>query len=157
MAMEQRNTFFEDWFDAWGRRLGIAQALNSVHPELDESMRRFEIQCRQGASLQASLPPPEWSRDRTVSPEMLESALTAIDLFPRCVLTLTVFEKISVRDTATLLSVSEKLVRCAMAFATQRLAENIARAQGWNPAPATAPSSDRPAASSPAFRLCSVP
>jgi hypothetical protein len=64
------------------------------------------------------------SRDLT-QPE-LHRALLAIDVFPRCALLLTIFEKLPVKDAALLLNADERLVLRAQATALIELTRNLA-------------------------------
>jgi DNA-directed RNA polymerase specialized sigma24 family protein len=56
----------------------------------------------------------------------LERALLAIDLFPRCALLLTVFEKLSLDDAALLLNADRALVRKAQSQALLELTGAVA-------------------------------
>ena len=65
-----------------------------------------------------------------------ERALLSIDLFPRCVLLLTVFEKLSLDDAAVLLNADKALVRKAQNQGLLELAGGVAggagpRRAGW--------------------------
>ena len=56
----------------------------------------------------------------------LERALLAIEVFPRCALLLTVFERLSIQEAAVLLNADEPLVRKAQARALFDLTRNLA-------------------------------
>lgn len=58
--------------------------------------------------------------------------MLALDVFPRCALLLTVFEKLSIKDTTVLLGADEALVRKAQCLGLIELTRNIARGRGWN-------------------------
>jgi hypothetical protein len=121
------DSFFSGWMLAWSRRLVIAKALAGFQDELGASARRT-------ASLrndESALP----SRNRLFDPDgdgagsQVESALLAIDLFPRCALLLTVFERMSPEDVAVLLDVDRDLVRKARIIGLQELTRTLTRMQ----------------------------
>ena len=123
------DSFFSGWMLAWSRRLVIAKALAGIRDELGASARRT-------ASLhneEFALP----SRNRLFDPDadgtgvQIESALLAIDVFPRCALLLTVFERMSPEDAAVLLDVDRDLVRKARIIGLQDLMRNLAGIRGW--------------------------
>ncbi len=125
------DSFFSSWMLAWSQRLVIAKALAGIRDELAASARRT-----------ASLPNERFalpSRSRRFDPDadgagsQVESALLAIDVFPRCALLLTVFEGMSPEDAAILLNVDRDLVRKARIIGLQELTRNLARMQGWTP------------------------
>jgi hypothetical protein len=61
----------------------------------------------------------------------LESALLAIDVFPRCALLLSVFEGMSLEDVGILLNSERDLVRTAQMIGLLELTRNLARLHGW--------------------------
>jgi DNA-directed RNA polymerase specialized sigma24 family protein len=114
----------------WSRKLVIANSLNRVAADLRRSAQRT----RSGSSdtKPAALPLPEWPADHAVSKAQLQNALAAIDLFPRCAVLLTVFEKLSTDEASVLLGVDKKLVMNARTTGLTRLAYNLAIEQGWH-------------------------
>ena len=116
---------FEAWMLAWSRRLVIARVLTAIRGKLAESA------CRT-ASMRVRYPdlPAGAARlpEETIAME-LEAALLSIDLFPRCVLVLTLFEGISVEDAAILMDATPSLVRKGRALGLQQLTGNLSRTQ----------------------------
>src|SRR5262245_10574240 len=100
------NPFFEQWMAKWSRRLVIARALGTVKPELAESARRT-------ASLSLKRSQRIATVDAAAGKPDLERALLAIDIFPRCAVLLTVFERVALADAAVLLSATKELVKKA--------------------------------------------
>jgi len=121
------NLFFSAWMVAWSRRVVIAKALSAVRDELAASARRTAFRRAE----KAGLPPRNWALDRETTRAQLESALLAIDVFPRCALLLTVFEGESLEDAAILLDGSRDVVRKAQIIGLRELTRNLARMQGW--------------------------
>ena len=121
------NSSFAEWMSAWARRLVIAKALAAIRGKLAESARRtVSLRLRN-----QKIPP----RNACLGGELptavqLERALLAIDVFPRCALVLTVFERISVEDAAVLLDATVELLRKARTFALTQLLANLSRLQG---------------------------
>jgi hypothetical protein len=102
------NPAMADFMGSWSRQLVIGASLETVRPQLRESaLRTSRAQDPDPATLLALKP----ARQMT-TPEF-ERALLAIDLFPRCALLLTVFEKLSLDDAALLLNADKALVRKA--------------------------------------------
>jgi hypothetical protein len=56
----------------------------------------------------------------------LEQALMAIDIFPRCALLLTVFERLSLEDASVLLDAKEDLSRTGQVIGLRELIKNLA-------------------------------
>jgi DNA-directed RNA polymerase specialized sigma24 family protein len=128
------NHFFSEWMHAWARRLVIAKALPAIREELAASARRTQSR----PAVKSALPPRTWAlRDGSAKVEV-ERALLAIDVFPRCVLLLSIFEGMALADVATLLDSERELVRKAQMIGLRELTRNLAGMQGWTPA-ATAP------------------
>ena len=120
---------FAQWMSAWSRRVVIAKALTGIRAELAESARRT-------ASLRLrnqELPPGIARLGDGPTPVQLERALLAIDVFPRCALVLTVFEGISIVDTAVLLDTTEEFVRKARTFALTQMLANLQQLEAWTP------------------------
>ena len=118
-AGEAANPFFEGWMAQWSRRLVIARALGTVQAKLAESAGRT-------GSRSFKCPRRIGTVDSGISRRELERALLAIDIFPRCALLLTVFEKEALDDTAVLLGVSKDLVQKAKAIGLVELSRNLA-------------------------------
>jgi DNA-directed RNA polymerase specialized sigma24 family protein len=114
---------FAEWMSAWSRRLMIARVLTGIRGKLAQSARRT-------ASIRLRFPEfpaggAPWSRETTVI--QLERALLAVDLFPRCALVLTHFERISVEDAAILLDATTSLVRKARSVGWMQLIDHLLR------------------------------
>jgi DNA-directed RNA polymerase specialized sigma24 family protein len=120
------NPSFSTWLVAWSRRLNIAKALAPIRAELAASARRTRKRSEEVAS-----PPRNWALDGDTTRVQFERALLAIDVFPRCVLLLSVFEKLSLEDTAVLLDGERDLVRKARIIGLRELTRNLARMQTW--------------------------
>jgi hypothetical protein len=122
---EGGNNFFLNWMLAWSRRLVIAKALGAIRDELARSARRTALK----RTDKPPLPPENWALDGDATSAQLERALLAIDVFPRCALLLSVFEKMSVEDTAVLLDGDLNLVRKGQIIGLQELTRNLAGVQ----------------------------
>lgn len=126
-APDDANPFFSTWMLAWSRRVFIAKALSAVRDELTESAQRtISRRADKGA-----LPPREWGLARDTTKLQLESALLAIDVFPRCVLLLSIFEGVQAQDVAILLDVELNLIWKAQTLGLRELTLNLAGLQGW--------------------------
>jgi len=121
------NPFFSAWMVAWSRRVFIAKALATIRNELAASARRT---ASKGAE-KTALPPRNWTLHRDTTKVQLESALLAIDVFPRCALVLSVFEGVSLEDVALLLDSERGLVRKAQMVGLRELTRDLAQKQGW--------------------------
>lgn len=117
------NPFFADWMLGWQRRLVIANALTAIHEELADSARRTET-----VRARSSGTPRNWSLGPDTTKADLERALFAIDLFPRAVLLLLVFESLRIADAATLLDTDPDLLKKAQAIGLRELTANLAAA-----------------------------
>ncbi len=124
------NPFFRNWMISWSRKLVIAKALSVVEFDMAESVRRTRERRYERPAPAAT---ENWSLDAAADKEQLERALLAIDLFPRCALLLTVFEKVSIQDTASLLNADREAVRNAKAIGLAELTWNLADPQ-WHEA-----------------------
>jgi DNA-directed RNA polymerase specialized sigma24 family protein len=114
---DEANAFFSSWMVAWSRRVVIAKALAAIRDELAASASRM-------ASMRPEkqlLPPPERAFDGDMTNVQLERALLAIDVFPRCALLLSVFEKMPLEDAAILLDACLDLVRKAQRIGLREL------------------------------------
>jgi DNA-directed RNA polymerase specialized sigma24 family protein len=123
--------YFHQWMQAWTRRVVIAKALATIHDELTESAGRME----RTRTLTRTLPDYGLASDRAIGKIELERALLAIEPFPRAALVLSVFEGMSIEDTAVLLNADADLVRKAQAAGLAELTVQVARMHGWTPAP----------------------
>ena len=127
--------FFDRWITPWERRLLITRALQSVDSEIVSSIARYSKipdKNQNGARL-GSLPLPSWSANQDVTQGQFQRALLAIDIFPRCVLILTVFEEMVLEHVAALLRTGKQLAQRAQMEALIELTRNIAVDQGWSP------------------------
>jgi DNA-directed RNA polymerase specialized sigma24 family protein len=121
------STFFSTWMLAWSRRMFIAKALGAIRGELAESARRTAF--RRGGRV--TLPPRNWTLDGETTKTQLEKAILAIDVFPRCVVVLSVFEGVLLQDVATLVDSDLDLVVKARAIGVRELTRDLAQRQGW--------------------------
>jgi len=128
------NRFFSAWVEAWSRRIEVAKALATVREELADSARRTASR----RPAKKAFPSREWSLDQSTTKIEIGGALLSIDLFPRCVLLLSIFEGVPLEDVAVLLDSDLKLVSKARAIGLQELTRNLARIQGWTPGAASA-------------------
>jgi len=127
------NPAMGDFMVSWSRKLVIGASLEAIRPQLRESAwRTRHAEDPDPATLVALEPAGQMT-----TPEF-ERALLAIDLFPRCALLLTVFEKLSLDDAALLLNADRALVRKAQSQALLELTGAVAGGRGLRRArPAT--------------------
>jgi DNA-directed RNA polymerase specialized sigma24 family protein len=131
---DSANPVFRGFMAAWARKLVIAEALAQIGPELGESRLRSEAR---DASQPDRLPSRDrMSADRVTRPEF-EHAVLALDVFERCAMLLTVFERLSIPEVALLLNAGEELVKKAQVQGLIELTRNIAAGRGWDPIRAT--------------------
>jgi DNA-directed RNA polymerase specialized sigma24 family protein len=104
------------------RRLVIISAINVMRTELQAAIAHPRPEIAFDLDLY-----PEWDTSAQLTREFLESALFQLDVFSRCSLLLTVFEKLPVCDAALLLNTDEELVRRAREYALCVLTAAIAR------------------------------
>jgi DNA-directed RNA polymerase specialized sigma24 family protein len=116
------DSFFSGWLAAWSQRLAIAKALAGIRHELALSARRTASLRNEKFAVPAG--------NGVIDPQAVESALLAIDVFPRCALLLTVFEGMSPEDAAILLDADRDLVRKARIVGLRELTRLLARSQG---------------------------
>ncbi len=126
------NDFFDSWMEAWARRIVISKALAAVRDELTVSAVRTRTRRIAGSAM----PSRGWVLDGATSRMDLERALLRIDVFPRAAVVLAVFERVPLPDVGVLLDADATLVAKAHAVGLRELTANLARAQGWTPAPA---------------------
>jgi DNA-directed RNA polymerase specialized sigma24 family protein len=117
--------FFATWMQAWSRRLVIAGALTAVREQLARSARR--IAWNRGG--RQALPPRSWKLDSQTTKADLERALLSMDLFPRAVVLLLVFERVPLKDAAVLLDADVDLVLKAQAAGVRELTIHLASMQ----------------------------
>jgi hypothetical protein len=75
------------------------------------------------------LAPAGWTLSQNANAADLDRALLAIDLFPRCALLLSVFERVPVADAAVLLDSTPALVESARNIGLRELTANLAPPQ----------------------------
>ena len=125
---ETENATFARWIRAWSRKLAIARALGTVAAELKVSASSMELvdptQLRK--LVRRNL---DWLS--SVNRVVLERGIAAIDLFPKAVLLLTVFEKLSLADVAILMRVPKETVTNAKAIALRELSRALTGGQEW--------------------------
>jgi hypothetical protein len=119
------DSVFSNWILAWSRKLVIAKALAGIRDDLVASGRRTASRHAE----KIALPPKNWVLDPNTTRAQVESALLEIDVFPRCAILLTVFEKVSVEDAAVLLDEERDLVRKAQIIGLRELTRNLAAMQ----------------------------
>jgi DNA-directed RNA polymerase specialized sigma24 family protein len=120
--------FFDDWMEAWARRVAVSKALGGVHSQLAASIARARQAARREPADGAFSAPQ--GGDRAVTEAQLRDALFALDLFPRCALVLAVYERMPFADVAVLLGVEEKFLAKVLAASARELARNLALEQG---------------------------
>jgi len=121
------NPFFSNWMLGWSRRVVIAKALGVIRDKLAASASSTASKRVQ----KSALPPRTWVLDRHTTKVRLERALLAIDVFPRCALLLSVFERMSLEDAAVVLDADQSVVRKGQMIGLWELTRNLARMQGW--------------------------
>jgi hypothetical protein len=126
-SQDGTNPFFSTWMLAWSRRVVIAKALAAIRSELSLSVRRFESK----RDKKFLLPSRGWVPSQEATKIQLERALLAIDVFPRCVVLLSIFEGMLLEDAAVLLDADLDLVCKARISGLHELTHNLARMQGW--------------------------
>src|SRR3981081_4507689 len=112
---------------AWPRRVVIAKALTSIRKDLVDSANRTESKRVD----KSAFPPRNWTLNPATTKARLEAALLAIDVFPRCALVLSFFEKVPLEESAVLLAAGRSLTGKAQAIGLQELTRNLAGMQGW--------------------------
>uniref|UniRef100_Q026M4 RNA polymerase, sigma-24 subunit, ECF subfamily n=1 Tax=Solibacter usitatus (strain Ellin6076) TaxID=234267 RepID=Q026M4_SOLUE len=128
-AVDSTGDFFSGWMTAWSRRVVISKALAGIRDELTASARRTSVK-----RATTELPSRDWALSSGTKAAEFTRAILAIDWFPRCALLLSIFERMSVEDAATLLDATPELVRKGQAIGLQELTVNLARGQGWTSA-----------------------
>ena len=111
------------------RRIVREKALAAIQEELAISARKtawlpLDHPC---------LPPSTWSLDANTSKLQIESALLALEVFPRCALLLTLFEGLNIGDASALLRSSRELTLKGQTLGLWNLTCHLARQGDWNP------------------------
>jgi len=96
--------------------------LGYVSPKASASELRIRLRRLQAETGQGSIRPI----DSAAGKAELERALLKIELFPRCALLLSVFEKLAVEDVGSLLNADRESVKTATAIGLIELARNLA-------------------------------
>jgi len=122
------DSFLSSWMLAWLQRLVVAKALAGIRGEVAASARRIPSVWNEKLALPSRNRFCDLYADGAGS--RVDSALLAIDVFPRCALLLTVFEGMSAENAAILLDVDRDLVQKARIMGLQQLTRNLARTQG---------------------------
>jgi len=120
------NIVFSSWMLAWSRRVIIAKALAGIRDDLASSARRTAFRRAE----QIAIPSRDFVLDPDTTRVQIDKALLAIDVFPRCTLLLTLFEKLSVEDAAVFLGEDHDLVKKAQIIGLRDLTFNLARMKG---------------------------
>lgn len=113
------------FMSAWARRLVIVAALGTIRRQLRES----ELRTRPATSGELAGLARSSSVDRTgFTKQELEEALLALDVFVRCAVILTVFERLPVTEVAALLGADENTVKSAQARGVTEMTWRLAGA-----------------------------
>jgi DNA-directed RNA polymerase specialized sigma24 family protein len=127
VSEDHASPFFSEWMRSWQRRLVIGRAMTAIHDKLADSARRTQLARFNGSARGSAAPPRNWSLSPDTTKAELEKALLSIDLFPRAVLLLLVFEGLRMADAATLLDADPALIRTAQAIGLRELTANLAK------------------------------
>src|SRR5207253_11007444 len=92
------NPVFAEFMATWSRKLVIAESLGAITAELRESALRTQRLPPPDSAGLDGLPAPT-AGFQNITKQEFERAILAIDVFPRCVLLLPVFEKLSIDET----------------------------------------------------------
>lgn len=117
---DYRNGLSREWMRGCSRKVVLAKALKAVRQELVESARRTEIARDEEPNLLRAL-----AANEDITTTDIEEALFDIDLFPRAVLVLLVFEKIGIADAVTMLEADAGLIRKAQVIGLRGFTENV--------------------------------
>jgi hypothetical protein len=109
----------------------IAKALATIDPELRASALRAPTP---EPAAPPALPAQGWISRQSITRPEFERALLALDVFPRCAVLLTVFERLSLEESTLLLNADRELVARAQRQGLIELTRNIALGRGWEPA-----------------------
>jgi DNA-directed RNA polymerase specialized sigma24 family protein len=105
------------------RRLVIAEALGTIRHNLTVSARRVRTSCW----VEPEFSPLNSHLEQELTRPQFEQAMLALDVFPRCVLLLCIFEGLSRDEAAALLDVDSTLVANAQASGLCELTRNVVR------------------------------
>jgi DNA-directed RNA polymerase specialized sigma24 family protein len=122
LSEDYPNSFFADWMSEWRRRLVIGHAVTAIRDQLADSVRRIKKAHVDAAQTSER----NWPTGPAVTKADLERALMAIDIFPRAVLVLLVFEGMRIADVAALLEADPALVKKAQAIGVHELTASLA-------------------------------
>src|SRR6185436_16912136 len=86
------NTTFRGFMISWARKLVIAEALAAIDFELRQSALRLQTP---DPAEPPAVPPRGWISGQSITRPEFERALLSLDVFPRCAVLLTFFEKLS--------------------------------------------------------------
>jgi DNA-directed RNA polymerase specialized sigma24 family protein len=114
------NPFFATWLLRWSRKIAISKALSAIREELRTSSGRVPDRL---AKTRVSAP-KNWSLSRDTTKLHLERALLAMDAFPRCVLVLSILERLPIEDVAILLDEDRELIQQVRAEGVHELVRN---------------------------------
>jgi DNA-directed RNA polymerase specialized sigma24 family protein len=132
---------FQEFMVSWARKLVITASLATIRRELRKSMLRIARSQERDSAKLDNLPSHTWISNQPTTKSELERAVFAIDVFPKCVLLLTVFERLSIEQVALLLNANEALVRTTQSQGLIELTRNLALGRGWTP-PRVTPTKD---------------
>jgi hypothetical protein len=118
---EDASPFFSEWVLRWSRKIAIAKSLAAIREDIRTSARRAESTPFHGEIRV----PRGWSLSSQTNKIQLEQALLAIDVFPRCVLVLSIFEGLPLEDVVTLLDEDRELVKTTRAVALGQLTRQL--------------------------------
>jgi DNA-directed RNA polymerase specialized sigma24 family protein len=139
VSLDHASPFFSDWMQGWQRRLVIGRALTAIQDELAESARRTQLTRDGGLAKGSGTLSSSWSLTPDASKADLQQALLSIDVFPRAVLILLVFEGVPMEDAAALLDADPGLIRAAQAIGLRELTANLAGTSSGETAKREAP------------------
>jgi hypothetical protein len=116
---------FSAWMMAWSRKIVIAKALAAVRGDLAASaLRTRSLRVAKKCQM-----PTDWRVDPATNRIQLERALLGIDLFPRCAVVLSIFERLPADDAVVLLDCDLELLRKGQMIGLHELTRNLARMQ----------------------------
>jgi hypothetical protein len=126
---EEHTTLFGSARNALARQLIIVEALDMMEMELQASRQR--VARLTAGERRAS---KAWKRRPPVARDEFEKGVLAIDAFPRCAMLLTVFEGLSLRTAASLLTADRALTDAARCIGISQLTDNLSMAHNRAPA-----------------------
>jgi len=114
-------SFFSDQTRRSARKLVIAEALAAIADEIPASARRVARSRWQ----EPDFAPGSGAFGHDMTKAELERALLAIDVFPRCVLLICIFEGLAQPEAAVLMGLEPELVALGQAVGLCELSRNI--------------------------------